>query len=496
MGVIIRQGVKNSAVNYLGVIIGALSTLFIYPLDWDVYGSLQYWIANATLLIPLLGWGSTALPNKFFPFFKKERIEGFFPLVLSIAAITILGMSVLLFVFRFIVNQYHESSFAFLLSDRFEIIYWIGVLLILSTLLQQMSYNYKRIVVPDTLSLFGIKVTLPLIVLLSYFQIISSSDIAFYLLLHYVVSVFLLFVYVRHIGAISLKGSPLKIFKGNLKKEMIRYWVFGGLNHIGAIVAYRIDLIMIGTIISKTTTGYYSFFLFLASVLEIPFRSINKISRPVISAASENNDISLIQDVYQKATKNLLIVGVLTFGIIWLNMDNLFLIMRNGEDIKQFKIIFFLLGLAKLLDMLTSINGLILIFSKWYQRNLWFLLLLGIINISLNFLFIGEYGIIGVAYASAISVLLFNALKSLFIYQKLKIHPFGKGLLSIFFLYILILCLEPWLHFGLNPWFESIMISIIFGLLYLSIIYYLKLSVDLNKTIIKVLLTMKSMFSR
>ena len=53
MGIIKRQGGKHAILQYLGVGIGAISTLFIYPLNAELYGFAQFLIATAFLFFPL-----------------------------------------------------------------------------------------------------------------------------------------------------------------------------------------------------------------------------------------------------------------------------------------------------------------------------------------------------------------------------------------------------------------------------------------------------------
>jgi O-antigen/teichoic acid export membrane protein len=73
MGIIKRQGIKNSIVNYLGVAIGALSVIFIYPIiDPKDIGIIQFVIGTATILTPFTGWGLSMASVNFFPEVKDK----------------------------------------------------------------------------------------------------------------------------------------------------------------------------------------------------------------------------------------------------------------------------------------------------------------------------------------------------------------------------------------------------------------------------------------
>lgn len=66
MGIIQRQGIKYSIVNYFGVLLGAISTIFIYPLDKEVYGLFRFIVDSANFFTPFILIGSQPLVLDFF----------------------------------------------------------------------------------------------------------------------------------------------------------------------------------------------------------------------------------------------------------------------------------------------------------------------------------------------------------------------------------------------------------------------------------------------
>lgn len=472
-------------VNYVGIVIGALSTLFIYPLDWDIYGNIQYWMSTAVLLIPVLRLGSTSLINKYFPHFKEKGIKGFFSLILLITLGTMLMMSTLLLALKFAVPYFSSSKTLnnFFEDSSFYPVYILSVLFISASILQQQSSNFKRIVIPEILTTFSLKLVLPSLVILSFYKVLDLDGVFYGLVIYNLLVILFLLIYAKKLGALDINWTVRKNISRKLKTDLRKYWIFGGLNYFGTILAYKIDAVMIGNLLNKTMVGYYSTYLFLASVLEIPFRSFNRISGPIISRAFENNQLDLIEDIYKKSSRNLMVTGLLVFGGIWLNMDYLFEIMKNGEDISMYKNIFLFLGLAKLFDTLTSVNNLILIYSKWYRYNLIFLLLLGTSNIILNIFFIKEFGIIGAGYATTISIFAFNLVKSLFIYRKFKMHPFSKKSYLQLLVLIAILSIEPLFNLEFHPVISLVITSFGFGICFLSFVWFSRMSEEINSTI-------------
>lgn len=493
MGVIQRQSIKSSIVSYTGVIIGFISTLFIYPLDWELYGSIQYWITSATILTPILRQGSTALINKFHPYFKKQGIKGFMGMILLITTATIISMSILLLLIGII---FQNSSFIQGLNiDQNNVlyVYVLAIIMIYATSFQYHAANMRRIVIPDIISKIGYKLINISIILLVYFNLMDESWSAPVLILLYLIAAFIMITYLKTLNKLDLFSFSYKNLDKKIRKSIFRYWMFGGLNYLGILLAYKIDLFMIGTFVNKTSVGYYSLFLYMSSLMIIPMASINAISGPIVSESFEHNDIENINDIYKKSSNNILVFGCIVLLLLWINISFLLEIMRNGEDLVPLISILLILGIAKIFDLMTSINNLIMIYSKWYHINLILLLIMSAINITLNIFLIDKYGIEGAAVATVISVFLFNLLKTGFIYIKLKIHPFSKSTFVILFFLACGILLASYFqnYLIINPFFSIVLYSALTVLIFVPLFYALKVSPELNGLLTNIIKRLK-----
>lgn len=489
MGVIQRQSIKGSIVNYSGVLLGLFATLYIYPLEWELYGGIQYWLSVATILGPILRQGSTALINKYYPYFKSIGAKGFLGLILVITTATIIVMSLLIFIFSLFISDTAFYQNLNLNSDNLLYVYLLSITLIYYSVFQLHSANVRRIVVPELISKIGIKVLLILIIVSAYFNLIEHSLALPLLVLSYLFSLLVIIFYLLILRGFDVKGwRTIKVSK-TLKKSMFKFWAFGGLNYLGVILAYKIDIFMIGTIVNKVSVGYYSIFLFMVNLMIIPMTSISQISGPIVSESFEKDDISSLDKLYKVSSNNILVFGVLIFLFIWINIYYLLDIMKNGQDLIPYVSILLFLGIAKVFDLMTSINNLIMIYSKWYRFNLVFLFVMSVINFTLNIYLLKTYGIQGAAIATAISLLIFNGIKTGFIYAKLKIHPFSRKTFIILGVLIIGLLIAGALQHLMifNSFVSLIIYSFITAGVYIPLFYLLKVSPELNKVIQKVL---------
>ena len=165
MGVIKRQGIKQSIVNYAGVFLAAFSTIFIYVLDQELYGAARFVIDTAFLLSPFILLGATSVAIRYFPVFKNE--ENGHNGLLSILGIQFLigGIIVIAVLFLFrerIFDLYADKSEIF--TSQFFKIAILALIIALFNMLYSYTSNFKRIVVPS-IFLNLIKVSLPILVL-------------------------------------------------------------------------------------------------------------------------------------------------------------------------------------------------------------------------------------------------------------------------------------------------------------------------------------------
>ena len=101
MGIIQRQSIKQSFLHFVGIAIGAISVIFIYPRDETIYGFIRFMLDASVLLSSMIFVGTQATAIKFFPFFqdKKNGHNGFLTLLLKYALLSHLIFGVLKFCF-------------------------------------------------------------------------------------------------------------------------------------------------------------------------------------------------------------------------------------------------------------------------------------------------------------------------------------------------------------------------------------------------------------
>ena len=478
MGVIKRQGIKKTVVTYAGVVLGAISTLFVYPLDFETHGYVQFLISTAMFLVPFAAFGINSLTVRFFPDFKNETNghNGMLGFLLASISFSVLVFVALAFIFQpyFYKGLEYFGLNVLLFSENINAILLLCFLFALAAVLTSYTSNFKRVVVPTIFNNLFVKVAIPALILLLYFKIVPANIVKPCIIGLYVFILSALIIYLYSLGQLKIKIN-FPFYKRPLLSKMATFATYGILGSIGGVMAFRIDSIMVSSMIDLKSNSIYNIAFFLANVIAIPFTSINAIASPIIAGAWKENDTKEITSIYQKSSLTLLIAGLFIFLLVWSSLDDIFRLTPRYEELMAGKYVVFFLGLGKLIDMTTGLNNQIISFSKFFRFNLIAILFLAIINVVANYTLIPKHQIVGAAMATALSLVLFNLLKFIFIWATFKMQPFTWASIKVLCwaaIAYIVVWLMPSSSFSLfNIFYKSILICCLFGipLLYFNI---------------------------
>ena len=152
------------------------------------------------------------------------------------------------------------------------------------------------------------------------------------------------------------------------------------------------------------------------------------------------------------------------------------------------KIVVFFIGLSQLFNVGMGANGAIIVHSKYYKFDLYSNLFLLVITFLSNYIFIPEtsplknlgiYGINGAAFATSLSIFLFNLFKFLFILLKVKIHPFSRKTFYTILLLLFVYFFVDSISLSFNPYLNIILKSSTAMIIFIPITLYSKLSLEL-----------------
>jgi O-antigen/teichoic acid export membrane protein len=187
-----------------------------------------------------------------------------------------------------------------------------------------------------------------------------------------------------------------------------------------------------------------------------------------------------IASLYKKTSINQMIVGLLIFIGIWMSIDDVLTFVP--EKYQGIQMVFFYVGLAKLIDVSAGVNGTIIATSDKYRFDLYINLILILVTVVTNVIFIPRYGIEGAAMATAIAILIHNVVKTLVLYSFYKIQPFQRATLKLLAIALVTFFIVEFISFdGIQVvWLRILLRSLLTSLLFSLAVLGLSISEDVN----------------
>lgn len=491
MGFIQRDSLKITIIAYVGAGIGYLNKVFLFTnfLETDQVGLANLLITLATIYAQFASLGTFNIIYKFFPFFN-DRARHHHGFLFGISAIAFAGFALSTLIFFLMLqpfNRFYSGSSPMLVEYSFYLLP-----LAFATLFYQIFDSYLRSLYKNVVSSFVYDVVLRIFISLSvtlfaFGWIDFRQFVAIYVTANCLPTI-IIGVYTWYIGQMAFRPLFSRLWK-RVIRIIFTYGVFTLLNNLSYLVLSSIDSLMVAKMIDLGAAGIYTTMIFITSVLLIPYRSIAKIAAPVIAGYFKSRSFREMEDLYRRSSGSNLVIGGGLFILLWVNIDSILSFMPS--EYAAGKYVFLLLGIGRLFDIASGVNGVILLTSKKYRYDLIFSLSLVLLAFITNIIFIPLFGMNGAALASMISLIIFNLMRILFVKVQFRMQPFHSSQIWFPIIVFTVAMVSEITGQIINVYVDVLVRSIFCSVLYIAPTYYLKISDDVNEMIERYLCLLK-----
>ena len=434
MGEIAKKGSLNTLILYAGTVLGAVNTILLYPklLPEEEFGMVTLLVSISLLISGIGQFGSSSSIVKFLPFYQQKENNSTQGLLLYLVGISLavsIIIIILLLVFKgFFVSQYKNS--AALIVEYYWAIFPLFICILFNGFFSAYCIALHKPTFPAILNEVYLRVGQTGLIVLYFFNVIYFQGfIVGYISLYLSFLIYIL-IYLNRIGEFRFfEKIRLTV---NEALEVFRYGVYTLLSSIASSLSYKIDVLMIGAMIVSDlnanaglrATAIYTVALNMASMIEMPFRAMGSIISPKISEYWKSNEQDKINEIYVKTTEVMSVLGAYVYFGIWMCIDNIINVLP--ESYSEVKYVFFWLGLGKFFNIISGVNGQILINSVYYKIFTVFTIISLFVTYGTNYVFITKWQVDGAALATAITYFLFNISICVFLFRKYRFQPFTK----------------------------------------------------------------------
>ncbi|PRY90735.1 polysaccharide biosynthesis C-terminal domain-containing protein [Mongoliibacter ruber] len=476
MKTVAKQSILTTISSYIGVLIGYFNVLWLLPyaLDPDQIGLFRTIQDMALLFVPFAQLGIGNGITRFYPKVKAQQFA-FFSMSLMVSLVGFSILSILFFAFR-------ETLVAAFATNSPEVIDFFGVVLfitffsVLNSVLDAFCRSFLKIAIPTFFREVILRLLVALLILTYLTQLITFDWLMWGLAIVYLSTLIGMILYMKSNQIFKLTFDFGNFPEGFIQ-EFLKYSLITLLGTTGSLLIMKIDSLMVTSLIGLEANAIYTIAFSIAIVIEMPRRAISQVVMPVIAEHFSTGESDKINKLYKEVAVHQTLICLLLFLGVWSNIHNLYHFVPNNEIYEAGKWVVFWIGLGKITDILFSVNGEIIVYSKYYVFNITATILMSIAVITLNLFLIPAYGIEGAAVASFVAMLLYNLIKYFYVKFRLGFDPFSWDILKISMLGLFTFGLQFFLFRGIDSGIIDIVIrSSTITIVYLIGVYFLKIA--------------------
>ena len=500
MGIVARQSIKGTLATYLGVAVGIVTTFFIQTkyLTTEEIGLIDVLLQSALLFSGLAQLGTNTSAMRYYPYFKDEehRDHGFFGWTLIVPLIGFVVFLGGFFALRGPIASFFSEKSALFIDYIYYVIPLAFFMLYISVF-ETNSNLLMRIVVPRFIREVGLRVMTLVIYLLYGFHVLSLTGMVVAFCVSYGLATVVNVVYLFTLHRVSFRIEK-KYVTPKLKRDFLIYTVFLITSALAGNITPLLNRYFVAGKQGLAISGILTIAIYIASLVEMPYRSLGTISKPQISQAMADGNVKEADRICKSVSLHQFLVGSLVFFFIWINIDTVFALLPNGEVFAAGKWAVLILGLSRLVNSTLNVGTTVLSYSKIYYYSLFFTILLTVLAWWLNARWVVEWGVNGAAFATLVAYLVHYVLLLALIRWKIGTSPLSAKQLLVLLVVGVLFGLD-WLwaksltpllvaQFG-QPVYglvvDSVLKSTLFLALSLVTVYKLKISQSVNNVIDK-----------
>jgi O-antigen/teichoic acid export membrane protein len=244
---------------------------------------------------------------------------------------------------------------------------------------------------------------------------------------------------------------------------------------MASIALRQVDVALLGSDLNTFSplkdVAVYTIGFTIGGIIEAPFNSLSKIGDSKITDAIHRNDFRLIQEVYYKSSRILMVIGALLFLGVCINIQTLLSFLPDKYEESYWVVI--LIGGTSFINMSTGLNTTLVYYTDKFKIGALLMVGLLVVSIVLNFLLIPHWGIYGAAIATGTALTIHNAIKTILIWKWYKLQPFErKPVIIVVGMLLVCLAINQYLPMLDNRYVDILYRSTLLTALYVSAVLF------------------------
>lgn len=431
MSTIRRQSIISSVVIYVGFAVGMINVYFFTKeglFTSDQYGLTQVFIAMAVMMQALAAFGMPSFIYKFYPYYSHhlpDRKNDMLSLSLAVGLAGFLLVTIGGWLFRDLVIKKYNANAPQLVSYYFWV-FPMGLGLTVYTILEAYAQSLQKPVVTNFLREVQWRLWTTVLIVLFIFHVITDFGVFIKLYVFgYPLAALSLLIYLAATGKLHLSFSISKVTR-RFSGKIVSFCLFVYSGMLVFTLSGVFDTMVIAFVLEDglEKAAVFTLAQTMTSIIQAPQRGVIAASIAHLSQAWKDKNMHTLQKIYQRSSINLLLFAAGIFILIALNYTEAVYTLKLKPEYALGFNAFLFIGLTRVIDLGTGLNAQIIGTSNYWRFELISGIILLAVTLPLTYIMAKQYGIIGPAIATLVSVSLYNMIRLIFLYKKFRLQPF------------------------------------------------------------------------
>ncbi len=245
---------------------------------------------------------------------------------------------------------------------------------------------------------------------------------------------------------VASRGTGITPSLRGARREARRFYNHAlpiALSGIGKVFQNRIDVLLVGALLTAVAAGIYNVVLVLIAIAWIPLISFNQLLPPVASDLYANDRMDLLNRVYGSVTRLLVTTVIPLLAILVVYGRSLLELFGPTYSQGYVPLVVYLGGVF--VGSAVGATGWLLMMTDHQYIRMALDWVLAVLNTGLTYVFILQFGLVGaalgtslaIAIQNGIQVLLLRKFEGLWPFDRTYLRPLGAGLVAMAVMWLL-----------------------------------------------------------
>jgi O-antigen/teichoic acid export membrane protein len=205
-------------------------------------------------------------------------------------------------------------------------------------------------------------------------------------------------------------------------REFLFYSLPAAASRIGSVLRKRVDVFLVGVLLSAGAAGIYNVALFLSSFISLSLVSFNQLFPPVASRLYSQGNVRELDAAYSVTTRWILSGALVIATSVYVYRRELLGLF--GTEYAKGSLVLSLFVVGQLVNSAVGPAGWLLQMTDHQYLNALNNWILGVLNVAFSYYLVLELGLIGAAVGTAGSLAIVNVVRVLEIWHLEGLFPY------------------------------------------------------------------------